>query len=257
MTAAVVVPCFDEEDRFDGDALAELGRRADARIVLVDDGSTDATPALLAAARAADPQRFDVVTLPANRGKGEAVRVGLRAALADGHDVVGYYDADLATPPAEMARLVAVLRRDPTRVVVLGSRVALLGHDIERSAVRHYLGRLYATAGSAVLRLPVYDTQCGAKVLRAGPALTAALATPFTSRWSFDVELIGRLRRGGVPAEGFVEVPLQSWRDVGGSKLRARAALGAGLDLARIALALRRHDASSHASIGASNNPTV
>jgi len=257
VTTAIVVPCFDEEDRFDGEALGELGRRADARIVLVDDGSTDATPGLLNAALAGDPDRFHVVTLPANRGKGEAVRLGLRAALAGGHDVVGYYDADLATPPAEMARLVEELRGDPARVMVIGSRVALLGHDIERSAVRHYLGRLYATAASAVLRLPVYDTQCGAKVVRAGPALTAALAAPFTSRWSFDVELIGRLLRGGVPAAGFVEVPLQSWSDVGGSKLRARAALGAGLDLIRVALALRRQEASPPGSIGASNSPTV
>ena len=124
---------------------------------------------MLNAALAGDPDRFHVVTLPANRGKGEAVRLGLRAALAGGHDVVGYYDADLATPPAEMARLVEELRGDPARVMVIGSRVALLGHDIERSAVRHYLGRLYATAASVVLRLPVYDTQCGAKVVRAGP----------------------------------------------------------------------------------------
>ena len=253
-TTAIVVPCFDEEARLDLAALTDLARLAGARLVLVDDGSTDGTPALLAAAAAADPARIEVVTLAANRGKGEAVRAGLRAALAGGDDVVGYYDVDLATPPEEMARLVDELRDRPERLVVLGSRVGLLGHDIERSAARHYLGRLYATLASAILRLSVYDTQCGAKVLRAGPALSAALATPFTSRWSFDVELIGRLLRAGVPAAAFVEVPLRTWRDVGGSKLGPRSAVAAALDLVRVARALRRQPAGP---IGASNSPTV
>ena len=98
--------------------------------------------------------------------------------------------------------------------------MALLGHRIERSWARHYLGRLFATASSQVLGLPVYDTQCGAKVFRDGPALRAALATPFTSRWAFDVELLGRLGTGA--DRRFLEVPLERWHDVGGSKLRPR-----------------------------------
>jgi len=253
-TTAIVVPCFDEAARLDVAALAGLSALAGARVVLVDDGSTDGTAAVLGTATSAHPERFRVVTLPDNRGKGEAVRTGLQIALADGADVVGYYDADLATPPVEMARLVDELRDHPERSVVLGSRVGLLGHEIERSAARHYLGRLHATASSTVLRLPVYDTQCGAKVLRAGPELTTALATPFTSRWSFDVELLGRLLRAGLPADRFVEVPLRTWRDVGGSKLGVRSAIVAGLDLVRIALALRRQPVGT---IGASNRPTV
>ncbi|MET0326340.1 MAG: glycosyltransferase, partial [Ilumatobacteraceae bacterium] len=72
----IVVPCYNEADRLDGAALTELAERADARIVLVDDGSTDATPARLAALVAADPQRFELLTCPANVGKGEAVRRG-------------------------------------------------------------------------------------------------------------------------------------------------------------------------------------
>ena len=67
---------------------------------------------------------------------------------------------------------------------------------------RHYVGRLFATASSLILDMTVYDTQCGAKVLRAGPALRAALATPFHSRWAFDVELLGRLHNGVGGADG-------------------------------------------------------
>ena len=97
-----------------------------------------------------------------------------------------------------MARLVDTLADDEHLQVVIGSRVGLLGHDIDRSLRRHYLGRIFATVSSAVLDLPVYDTQCGAKAFRVTPALRAALADPFTSRWAFDVELLGRLRRNGV-----------------------------------------------------------
>ena len=238
--AAIVVPCYDEAARLDVGRLLELGRRAGALIIAVDDGSTDGTGKLLAAAAQRAPASIIVVGLPVNRGKGEAVRAGMHAAMERGSSIIGYYDADHATPEAEMARLVSLLDERPDLQVVLGARVGLLGHDIDRSPWRHYLGRLYATASSTVLGLAVYDTQCGAKVFRDGPALRAALAQPFTSRWSFDVELLGRLTRSGVPAGAFLEVPLQSWSDVRGSKLGPGAAVTAAADLARVARALRR-----------------
>ncbi len=92
--------------------------------------------------------------------------------------------------------------------------------------------------------MTVYDTQCGAKVLRAGPALRAALATPFHSRWAFDVELLGRLHNGvggaeGLPASAFREEPLAAWHDRRGSKLGPVAALRAAWDLVAVARAVR------------------
>jgi glycosyltransferase involved in cell wall biosynthesis len=241
----IVVPCFDEAHRLDADAFGELAAGARARVLLVDDGSTDATAAVAARIVAAAPDTFDLLVLPRNVGKGEAVRRGLLDVVARGADVVGYCDADLATPPAEMARLVDVLRADGSLHVVLGSRVAMLGTHIGRSATRHYTGRVFATAASLALGMVVYDTQCGAKVLRTGPALEAALAVPFGTRWAFDVALLGRLRYGGagvdgLPEDAFREVPLATWIDGGGSKLRPLAAFRAGLDLARVGADLRR-----------------
>jgi len=254
---AIVVPCFDEAARLDVARLRRLGELAGALIVVVDDGSTDGTAELLRDADERWPDEFAVVALPTNAGKGEAVRIGMLTALDRGAGVVGYYDADHATPEEEMARLVVTLTDDPFRQVVLGARVGLLGHDIRRSLWRHYLGRLYATASSAVLGLAVYDTQCGAKVFRGSPALRAALATPFTSRWSFDVELLGRLSRGGVPARAFEEVPLRRWTDISGSKLGPLEAVGAGVDLVKVALRLRRYRPDRVRQRGRSNSPTV
>ena len=236
----IVVPCYNEAARLDVAALVGLASQAEARVLAVDDGSTDATGALLIAAAAAHPDRFGVVSRPTNGGKGEAVRDGLLAAIDAGAELVGYYDADMATPPAEMARLLHELAADDRRDVVIGSRVGLLGHDIERSPWRHYLGRLFATASGVALGLAVYDTQCGAKALRVTPALRCALARPFRSRWAFDVELLGRLLDAGVAPAAFVEIPLRTWRDVGGSKLGAASALAAGRDVVRVGWTRRR-----------------
>ena len=87
-----------------------------------------------------------------------------------------------------------------TTDVILASRVSLLGRRIVRSTRRHYLGRIFATLASRILRVAVYDTQCGAKLFRCAPALAAALRDPFLSRWVFDVELLGRLLTGAPDA---------------------------------------------------------
>lgn len=238
-----VVPCFNEAQRLRPDAILELTAEPERHLVFVNDGSTDDTAALLESVRAKRPDAVHVLHLERNSGKAEAVRAGLRWALARGAAIVGYFDADLATPPSEMLRLMHQLD-DPQVHFAMASRVALLGRHIERTPSRHYLGRVFASAASLALAMRVYDTQCGAKAMRASPVLQEALETPFTSRWVFDVELMMRLLQGGAagrlrPSE-FVEMPLRAWEDVRGSKLNARAMAGAAADLARLAYSFRR-----------------
>jgi dolichyl-phosphate beta-glucosyltransferase len=244
--AIVVVPCYNEEHRLDPEAFLALAREPGVRLYFVDDGSSDATVAKLRELAEQGRGRITWTSLPENRGKAEAVRAGLLAALEAGAGVVGYMDADGSTPTSEVARLLEEMRaRDVA--VLFGARVALLGNDIQRKRYRHYLGRIFASAASMMLKLPVYDTQCGAKFFRDSPAMRYALSTPFASRWAFDVELIGRLLVGdpsnGVEPlgrEDFIEVPLRVWRDVAGSKLSAGNMLKTGLELAAIGVRLRR-----------------
>jgi hypothetical protein len=95
------------------------------------------------------------------------------------------------------------------------------------------------------LQLPVYDTQCGAKIFRIGPDTRELTAQVFKSRWVFDVELIQRfINKTGSPAAAaarMYEVPLDSWEDVGGSKVKPLDFFIAFRDVVRIYWAYRRH----------------
>lgn len=247
---AIVIPCYNEAGRLDDAALlAFVDGNAEAGLVLVDDGSRDGTEARLRALHDARPRQIAAIRLPENRGKAEAVRRGLVQALAGPASLVGYLDADLSTPLTEVAGLIAPLRGSEVGVV-MGSRVARLGSTIERSPVRHYLGRIFASAASLILHVAVYDTQCGAKLFRRTPALHAALEEPFVSRWAFDVELLGRLLTGtrsvpGLELHRFLEVPLLEWRDVPGSKVNVKAMIRTLRDLVRIDADLRRRRAAA------------
>lgn len=239
-TVVIVVPCYNEEQRLNCDHFVAFAARCtNVRFLFVDDGSGDATAHLLEE-MARSCRTVEIMRLPRNQGKAEAVRQGVLHAAATDGDYIGYWDADLATPLAAIQQMCAVLQGDPRVDVVLGSRVQLLGRAIERRPVRHYLGRVFSTFASLTLDLAVYDTQCGAKLFRNTPRLLPLFASPFKSAWIFDVEIIARLknlhRAGDLPPveECLFEYPLYAWHDVHGSKLKMIDFLRAPLDLYRI-----------------------
>jgi dolichyl-phosphate beta-glucosyltransferase len=244
MSTIVVVPCFNEARRLPVAAFAAFARTWSGRLLFVDDGSSDGTANVLADLVASRPENISAMSLAKNGGKAEAVRQGSLRALSEGADVIGFWDADLATPLEEIPRFEHALAEQPAIDIVMGSRVRLLGSAVDRRPLRHYLGRGFATAVSFLLAANVYDTQCGAKLFRVTPVIREIFAKPFLSRWVFDVELLARYLdaqgRAGVDGRhGIREMPLQIWRDVAGSKVRAQDFLRAGLDLARISRARR------------------
>jgi putative flippase GtrA len=232
----IVVPCYNEESRLDEAAFAQFLQRdrLGVELLFVNDGSTDRTLEVLRGLERRFPNRVRVIDQQPNQGKAEAVRVGMLAALATGADYAGYFDADLATPLDAIGDFVHVLDTTPGVNFVIGARVALLGRTIERQAWRHYLGRVFATAASLVLSLPVYDTQCGAKLLRAGPASRQLFEREFGSRWIFDVELIARYLVANRSSDGIYELPVSRWKDVGESKVKARDFVRAFSEMAEV-----------------------
>ncbi len=240
-TLTLVIPCYNEVARIDLDRFGAFrSSHPSVRLLFVDDGSTDGTAERLEQFVAPFGPDAQVLRQGVNRGKGEAVRSGLQRARADGAAIVGFLDADLSTPLDAVLDLASILDQRPEIHWVTAARVRLLGRDIQRRAVRHYLGRAFATAASLILAMPVYDTQCGAKLFRATAELDEVLARPFVSRWVFDVEMISRFdqirsRTGGRPAaDSIYEYPLASWSDVPGSKVKPRDFARAFVDLVKI-----------------------
>jgi dolichyl-phosphate beta-glucosyltransferase len=255
----LVIPCYNEAHRLPRETFRRFAyARTDVALLFVDDGSRDDTLDQLQ--RLAEQQdRVSVLALPKNAGKAEAVRQGCLAAFAAQPRYIGYWDADLATPLAAVDDFRAVLNRRPKVEIIFGARVKLLGTSIQRSAVRHYLGRVFATAASLALGLGVYDTQCGAKLFRASEVMSLVLRQPFLTRWLFDIEILARLIREARAArlssieELVSELPLTQWREVPGSKVKASDFPRAFLELIRIyrayltpkSLDPRRHNSSA------------
>jgi dolichyl-phosphate beta-glucosyltransferase len=222
----VVVPCYNEAARLQPLLFSEfLAEDQQVDFLFVNDGSTDATLNVLETLRKKHPDHIRVLDKQPNGGKAEAVRSGMLAAIAlDGVAVTGFWDADLATPLNVIPQLLTRLVEEPELEMIFGSRVRLLGHFIHRKAIRHYLGRIFATAVSIMLALPIYDTQCGAKLFRVTPVLKSILASPFQSRWIFDVEIIARFmalhnKDASFADRAIYENPLPRWEDVAGSKV--------------------------------------
>ncbi len=237
----LVVPCYNESLRLDLPSFEVcLAENPLLDLIFVDDGSRDDTLRVLRGFEAKDPQRIQILDYEPNRGKAEAVRRGMLAAFDCKPAFAGYWDADLATPLNEIPRFLQIFDARPECEIVIGSRVKLLGRSIERGAIRHYLGRVAATVASQVLGLPVYDTQCGAKIFRASPRMRSLFEPAFCAGWVFDVEILARLvvlsreTEQRSPEEVIYELPLNRWRDIAGSKLKNTDFLTAFVEMARI-----------------------
>ena len=239
---AIVLPAYNETNRI-GPALDELfGHLLDPAgaglppridVLVVDDGSTDGTAALVAARpeAAANPGSsvsLRVMTVP-HGGKGAAVRAGMLAASAD---LLVFADADMATPPDQLRLLVAALADHD---VALGSRIQADGSDMRTSQppYRRALGRVFHALASIWVAGPVKDTQCGFKGFRRAAAHDLFAAQRIQSI-VFDVELIYLARRRGYR---LTVVPVR-WADRRGSRMRPRFGLAVMVawDLFRIPL---------------------
>jgi glycosyltransferase involved in cell wall biosynthesis len=234
----LVIPCYNEASRLKADPFFHaLQASRELAFLFVDDGSTDATPRLLADLAARGNGRMTVLRLNRNVGKAGAVREGVLAALQSRPSYVGFWDADLSTPLNAIPEFMAMFAAHPEVEIVMGSRVKLLGRDVRRSPMRHYSGRVFATAASFALGVAVYDTQCGAKIFRATDSIERVFRRPFQSRWIFDVEILARYLSDRSPEDAesrIYELPLTEWTDVPGSKLKLRHAARAAWDLLRL-----------------------
>lgn len=201
----------------------------------VNDGSKDETIQLLNNLKQKH-ERVDVLNLTHNVGKAEAIRQGMLYVLAQQPFThLAYFDADFSAPLNQLNLLIGNLKNEDTQLV-FGSRIKRIGAEIDRTLKRHILGRVFSTFASIILKLPVYDTQCGAKLISADLA-KQVFAQPFLSRWLFDIEIFARvvgIYGAKLAQQKMVEVPLTYWKEVGNSRLKFGFMLKVPFELWRI-----------------------
>ena len=235
MKILVIVPCYNESLRLPGEQFVKFVQdHDDISFLFVNDGSRDNTLEILKGLSGKN-ERLHYLDLQPNGGKAEAVRRGMLYAVQQYKaEYVAFWDADLATPLDEIGMMAQWA--DKGFDVVMGLRLMRLGAKVRRKAMRHYLGRCFATVASFMLQLPVYDTQCGAKMFRAS-TVEALFNEPFVTRWLFDVELLARYKKlyGSESATNKIyEYPLFKWEDVDGSQLKSRDFFKAPIELMKI-----------------------
>ena len=230
---SVIVPAFREERRVGQTVatlrreLATVGPPGSVEIVVVDDGSGDAT-----AARARDAGADQVVSLARNRGKGAAVRAGMEVATGA---TVAFTDADLAYPPAQLTQLLEKIEAGWD--VVIGDRhhpdtLTLRG----QSSVRSFGSRVVNVATHVLLRGNYRDTQCGLKAFRRDVAQVVFGAGTIDG-FAFDIELLHLIERFGL---SLAEVPVQVVNTDTSTVRALRDGFGVGRDIILIRRRSRR-----------------
>ena len=248
MSRWLIVPCFNEAKRLDQSRILSYTSTLQCNVLLVNDASTDTTQNLIDEIVRSSNGTVHSLVQARNSGKAEAVRTGMQWAISREATEVGYTDADGAVSEPDLVQIFAELGATPSRIGVVGSRVALLGRSIDRTTTRHFTGRVFATFASIILQQPIYDTQCGAKAFTASKQLQRSLSRPFVSRWGFDVELLGRMFIE-IAKDGnghIIELPLQQWHDVSGSKIGVFTGIKTLLELLPIRRSLRQWARQPH-----------
>ena len=245
MSVHLVVPCFNESQRWNEDYWANMVSATETEFIFVDDGSTDGTNQLLAEFSNRTDAAFH--GLQSNVGKAEAVRQGwleiLRTNDPGTVTAVGFIDADGAFAPEDVSDLIA-LASDPesrnTSDAWWSSRVALAGRNIQRNMRRHYLGRIVATYLSLGEPTIPYDTQSGLKLFDLSEYFIQLLQVPFVTRWLFEIEILARFQGIAARPMRIWEMPLNYWVDVHGSKVTTRESMRIALELTRLKRIQRR-----------------
>ena len=233
---AIIIPCYNEALRFPVNRFVSfIKKNFAASIYFVNDGSSDNTYSVLEDLRIKFPKHINIINQEKNEGKAAAVRLGINSALKNNKfDRFAFLDADLSTSIEECILLSEKVTKETC--FVFGSRIKKLDNNIQRKAYRFIIGRVIATFISKMLRLPIYDSQCGCKIFSREWA-TLIFNEAFLTRWLFDVEIFYRLinhfGRNKIQTK-ILEVPLSAWIDSENSKVSLFYGIKVWFDLLKI-----------------------
>lgn len=232
---SVVVPAYNEARRLPATLVAMRdyldANEPEYEVIVVDDGSTDSTAAVVTAAAASWPQ-LSLLEQKPNQGKGAAVRAGM---LQANGDLRLLSDADLSTPMTELPKLRARISGKTT--VAIGSRALRDSRiEIHQPRRRELMGRTYNVMLRTLVLPGLRDTQCGFKLFTAEAAV-ACFEPLRTPRFGFDAEVLLRARKRGWR---IAEVPVV-WSHAEDSRVSAlRDSVGTFVDLLALRFRARR-----------------
>lgn len=206
---SIVIPAFNEERRLP-ETLKDLGLRLKTEefrpfvlheVLIVDDGSRDRTIEVAESFRDALPM-LRVLPTPVNRGKGHAVRTGLKAATGDWALIA---DADMSTPWRELLVLGEALDRSKAEIAIASRDLPESNVTRHQSWIRENMGKTFNLIVRGITRLPYRDTQCGFKLVHL-VAARPLLNELQVDRFAWDVEFLMAAVHHGLP---IVEVPVE------------------------------------------------
>lgn len=213
ITYSIVIPAYNEAQRIGATLQKAISyaaqRRWEVEIIVVNDGSTDATAQIVRGIAAANPV-LRLLENPGNRGKGYSVRNGMLHAQGE---VLLFSDADFSSPIEEAEKLFAAIAQGAD--IAIGSRWLRTELQTRKQPIHRQLyGRLYNLALRLVLGLNFKDTQCGFKAFSRGAA-NAIFPLQNVERWGFDPELLYLAQKCGFK---IAEIPV-SWAHREGTRL--------------------------------------
>jgi len=227
---SVIVPCYNEEQDLRQNLEAIIAfysaKPYSWEICVVDDGSKDATPAILREFAGRDP-RIRAFSDGVNRGKGAALRTGMLQARGE---ALLFFDIDLSTPLEETDRFLPLLKDHD---LVIGARKhAQADIRIRQPKHREIMGKAFTALSAAMFVRGIHDVTCGFKCFQA-EAGKRLFGLQKIDRWVFDTEILFLARRCGYR---IAQVPVR-WSDSRDSRVSLfRDTLGSFRDLLRIKL---------------------
>lgn len=235
----MIVPCFNEEKRINLDYWNTLAEIPNVNWIFVNDGSSDGTKVVLNKIT-----NSTIINSEKNVGKAEAIRKGILGTFIQNQSEIfqlGYLDADSAFEIEDIKNVIKLsFSKESTYDSYWGSRVALSGRNITRNNLRHILSRILITIfGYRLGNLP-YDPQTGFKIFNFNEKQMAIFDKNFETKWFVDLEILLRFKAVSKQDMKIWEEPVNTWKDIEGSKIRGLELITVLRDLVKILLIIRK-----------------
>lgn len=216
MTLSVIVPVFNEQERFNKPAkllysyLLKTFPKSSWELIFVNDGSKDSTLKFLKEFTKNNRKSL-YVTYKTNRGKGYAISQGVKKAKGT---YVFFMDIDLSVKPKELPKALSAFKKNKADVIIGSRRVEGSIIRVHQPKLRETLGHCYTLLTTTLLGLPLSDLTCGFKGFKKNVAEDIFRKLTAT-RWSFDAETLYKAHKKGY---AIYELPV-TWEHVGDSKV--------------------------------------